>query len=386
MPRRLYITLCWIMTVFLVECVFRVASHYSYQIRFYTNNPYQQRFLDDVTDWKGIAASTLCPMPSGSVLNGFVINSRGNISPEVSYEKLNGTKRLVLVGDSHAVGAVPYPDHFIRVLERRINDTAAHSLEVVNLSLNCIGPLIEEKILATEGIRYSPDVVVLAFFVGNDFTDDRVYKEKFVKAKKSERHLLPQLLYQSQLMSFLRNFIMFHRRPHNAPTLQVTSIGKPGTYIGSVGFDQKRPSFPEEEYLDIEKDRSEIFIHDSGAYDDVDVVRANILTMKKISDAVHAKFVVLVIPDEMQVDMSLLRKVASSSGRNIDAFDMDYPQRLLKEYFEKNDIDYIDMLSSWKASSASGSYYLVQDSHLNIEGNTAIADLLYPKVQALLED
>lgn len=325
-------------------------------------------------------------MPSGGVLNGFVINSRGNISPEVSYEKQNGTKRLVLVGDSHAVGAVPYPDHFIRVLERRVNDEAAYPFEVVNLSLNCIGPLIEEKILATEGIRYSPDVIVLAFFVGNDFTDDHVYKEKFVKAKKDERHTLPQLLYQSQLVSFFRNYIVFHRSPHNAPTLQATSIGKPGTYVGSAGFDPKRPSFPEEEYLSIERNRSEIFIHNSEAYGDVDAVRGNILTMKKISEAIHAKFVVLVIPDEMQIDMNLFRKVASSSGRSSDAYDINHPQQLLKEYFEKNDIDYVDVLSSWKSSSASGSYYLVQDSHLNTDGNAEVAGFLLPKIQALLDD
>lgn len=370
----------------LLELILRGLSFFSYQIRFYTNNSYQLRFLDNVNDWKGLAASTLCPMPPGGVLNGFIINSRGNLSPEVPYKKQAGTKRLVLVGDSHAVGAVPYPDHFIRVLERRISEVSGYSFEVVNLGLNCIGPLIEEKILTLEGLQYEPDVVVLAFFVGNDFTDDRVYKEKFVKAKANERYVLPRLLYQSRLISFLRNYFVFHNSPHNAPTLRATNEEKLGTYIGSLAFDPLRPSFPEEEYLGIEKERSQIFIHNSEAYDDIDDVRRNILAMKNISERMNAKFVVLIIPDEMQVNASLLQKVASISGRAIDDFNIYHPQQLLKEYFEKNDIDYIDVLSSWKNSSDSASLYLLQDSHLNIPGNMAIADLLFPKIQQLLAD
>lgn len=367
------------------ELVLRGLSLYSYQIKFYTNNPHQRRFLDDVVDWRGLAASTLCPMPPGGVLNGFIINSRGNISPEMPYDKQPGTKRLVLVGDSHAVGAVPYPDHFIRVLERRVNETSEYQLDVINLGLNCIGPLIEEKILALEGARYDPDVVVLAFFVGNDFTDDRIYNDKFVKAKKNERHIMPPLFYQSQLLSFFRNYIVFHMSPHNAPTLQAASEGKPGTYIGFPGFDAQRPSFSEEEYLGIEQERSQIFFHNSEAYEDVETIQQNIRSMKSVSEKSNARFVVLIIPDEMQVNESLLQKVASLSGRRITDYNIYYPQQLLTRFLDENAIDYVDLFSFWKDSSKSAGFYLNQDSHLNVSGNMAVADILHPRIQLLLD-
>lgn len=376
--------ICLFAVTICLEILLRGLSLISYQIRFYTNNPYQRHFLDDVIDWKGFAASTLCPMPPGSVLNGFVINSRGNISPEVSYTKQQGMKRIVLLGDSHAVGSVPYPDHFIRVLERRLNAVSKYPLEVINLGLNCVGPAFEEKVLATEGVRYRPDVVILAFFVGNDFTDDRVYREQFAKAKKNERHALPQVLYESYLLSFFRNYIVLHGGTYHAPTLEAPGIEKPGTYVGFSGFDSQRPSFPEKEYLDIEKERSQIFVYESGVYSNIDAVWGNILAMKKISESIRAKFAVLIIPDELQMNMDLFQKVASLSGRSTDEFDLNYPQNLLKNFFEKNDIDYIDAFSSWKTLTASESYYLVQDSHLNTAGNAAVADLLQSKIQLLL--
>ena len=96
-------------------------------------------------------------------------NSQGWRDAEHAFEKPAGVTRIVALGDSFTFGVdVDYGERFSEVLER---DVA--SLEVVNLGVNAYGTCHELRALEVEGLRYSPDVVVLVVFLGNDLDDVR---------------------------------------------------------------------------------------------------------------------------------------------------------------------------------------------------------------------
>ncbi|MCX7670732.1 MAG: GDSL-type esterase/lipase family protein, partial [Anaerolineae bacterium] len=83
-----------------------------------------------------------------------------------------GVWRILLLGDSYVEGLrVPLEQTFGKVLEARLNAGASASLryEVINAGVSGWGT--DQQLLwwRAEGIKYRPDLVVLAFFPGNDF-------------------------------------------------------------------------------------------------------------------------------------------------------------------------------------------------------------------------
>lgn len=102
----------------------------------------------------------------------FVTNSRGfRNRKEFSYSKPANTIRVLSLGDSHTQGYEVRQDlTFSAVLERYLNHHAKNA-EVINAGVSGFSTAEELVFLENEGVRYSPDVVVLGFFA-NDFEDN----------------------------------------------------------------------------------------------------------------------------------------------------------------------------------------------------------------------
>lgn len=94
-------------------------------------------------------------------------NSRGWRDDETPLERTDGVRRVVALGDSFTFGmAVDFGERFTERLERDVR-----ALDVVNLGLNASGTDQQLRILELEGLRYSPDVVVLVALMANDLQD-----------------------------------------------------------------------------------------------------------------------------------------------------------------------------------------------------------------------
>jgi lysophospholipase L1-like esterase len=99
------------------------------------------------------------------------INSTGQRGPEVALRKGEGSRRVAIFGDSFAEGwGVREPDTLRARLEERLRARAPH---VDVLSFGVAGYGSDQALLAFEqqGVKFSPDVVVLLFF-SNDLWDN----------------------------------------------------------------------------------------------------------------------------------------------------------------------------------------------------------------------
>ena len=95
------------------------------------------------------------------------VNGRGYRGRELPLPRAGDQTRVVVLGDSVAFGlGVSDEETFSSVLDARDN-----GIEVANLAVQGYGPDQEMLVLAHEGLRYEPDVVVLAFCLANDFAD-----------------------------------------------------------------------------------------------------------------------------------------------------------------------------------------------------------------------
>lgn len=95
------------------------------------------------------------------------VNARGYRGRALTLPRTDYRTRVVVLGDSIAFGlGVSDEETFSALLDGRDN-----RIEVANLAVQGYGPDQELLVLSHEGLRYDPDVVVLAFCAANDFAD-----------------------------------------------------------------------------------------------------------------------------------------------------------------------------------------------------------------------
>jgi lysophospholipase L1-like esterase len=149
------------------------------------------------------------------------INEQGLRDVSRPLEKPRGTLRLLVLGDSFAEALqVPLEQSFARLLEVELNRLQGAHVEVVNAGISGFGTAGELLLLRRDGARYRPDVVLLAFFPGNDVMNNSpelettlvpVYAEdgtleRVVSSKKPRplRGILRKALARSKAYQYLR--------------------------------------------------------------------------------------------------------------------------------------------------------------------------------------
>lgn len=104
----------------------------------------------------------------------FRTNSLGLRGPDRPLAKPPGTRRIVVIGDSFVAGWGVAEEHlFTSLLEQRLNGAGSSSprTEVINVGRTGTSTIRELDLYEHIGRRFSPDVVVLAVFLGNDLAE-----------------------------------------------------------------------------------------------------------------------------------------------------------------------------------------------------------------------
>lgn len=109
--------------------------------------------------------------------NAYVeINRQGFRGPERSLKKPKGVFRVAILGDSFTEAQqVPYEQTFSAVIERELGRCpllSGRKVEVLNLGVDSYGTAQELLTLSQQALAFSPDVVVVAVFAGNDIRNN----------------------------------------------------------------------------------------------------------------------------------------------------------------------------------------------------------------------
>ena len=101
------------------------------------------------------------------------INSDGLRDREHAIQKPAGTLRIAVLGDSYVEAMnVPLEKTFPAVLERELSSCVAlghRQVEVINFGVSGYGTAQELLTLREHAWKYDPDIILLAFYTGNDF-------------------------------------------------------------------------------------------------------------------------------------------------------------------------------------------------------------------------
>lgn len=106
--------------------------------------------------------------------------------------------------------------------------------------------------------------------------------------------------------------------------------------------------------------------------------------MRDLATGAGAGFLVVLLPDETQVDDALQRDVARAWGVAREAIDFDRPTRAITEALGREGIQTLDLLPPFRREGARTRLYKPRDTHWNVEGNRLAAETMTPVIREML--
>jgi hypothetical protein len=105
-------------------------------------------------------------------------------------------------------------------------------------------------------------------------------------------------------------------------------------------------------------------------------VHDDLSRIKRVCDREGLELLVVLIPDEMQVDPELRKEMARFFADGEAGFDLLAPNRRLAEDLRSQGIRYLDLLDPFQKAGRRARLYKPRDCHWNIAGNRLAADLV----------
>lgn len=277
-----------------------------------------------------------------------------------------GPFRCVIIGDSFVFGGVQRKDNFVEGFKTLASGHAG--LETINLGIPAAGPENYLRIMKYEPSVRGAKLAILMLFVGNDISQGH---PDFVTRVwlGAPRALLrspwlvrpsPDYLYSIKMLRAAWRVLRF-MAPHSGT----------GT-------------LPENVFLEIEMEnlavcRREPSVFMQSCYDGtlalLDAIRIE-------ANRQHIKLAVVLAPDQFQVDPVLRAQMVFRFALDINEYDLDRPQRILRAALEARGVPVLDLLPEFRAEEAREQLYLPRDTHWNEAGNAVAARQLFAFVTA----
>lgn len=327
---------------FLAEITLRIYQHFHPTFIFYDDSYNRYRGKPYADDWD------------------FKLNSRGFKSKEFT-EKKENIYRIIGIGDSFAFGVVPYKYNYLTLLESQLLQDN-YNAEVLNMGIVCTGPIEYLSIFVREGLELKPDMLLLSFFIGNDFTDC------FERERK--------LYSYSYVASFLNYLIT------------LTSKYEGNIIHAKADYCDDCPNFDRKTYLQMEVERSFIFLEGNEKF--IKLFNTALDCLSSINDICRKQgieFMVVIIPDEMQINQVLQQEVIEAFYPKLNnmKWNITLPNKMLTDELTKLGIKYIDLYPFFREKSAER-LYRPRDSHWNIAGNQLAADIIKENIVSYVRE
>lgn len=309
-------------------------------------------------------------------------NSEGMRFGDLPKQKPSGTRRLALIGDSMIAGLeVQEEETTVALLQELLAETRpGEHWEVLNFGVSGSGTGQQFVLYQELASQYQPDIVLCAFFVGNDFSDNntRLSHRKQINFDLDEAGELVKLPFPSLrerfneiLNEYCRLYVWQKRAIAKAKAKVVWAENAPD---GRHAWHGDRIRVSEWVYFTGEDETT-----DYGWR----VTRKLIHSLAEEVRGDGGEFAMVMMPSADQVhdeDFEYLRKVA---GELAELFDPANPGARLAEICDEVDAPFIDLLPALRLAAPSHSYEAKDEwlfykgiGHLNPAGHRVVAQAL----------
>lgn len=313
--------------------------------------------------------------PKDSITGEFIdLTSRGYLDDSVFHKDKN-VFRILGLGDSFAVYLRWENKNYHNFLQNNLDFTyGKNKFEIINAGVGATGPGYYWHILNKHGDLLKPDLVLVGFFVGNDFLEmdfdvidlgpliweRRDPLEKFIGYFRFKYFWIYKY--------FHRKGIIMSEARQNAKEL------REGVIPESEGI-----SISRENFLRMERDR--MWICDRNKRADLiklwDAKSHLMLKFKEWGRKRNIKVVFAIFPDEFQVNSDLFQEILKKFDVPKESIDLNFPNTLLLNFCNSHDIYCVSMLEQFQKNAKSKQLYIPRDTHWNVEGNRLAADIIF---------
>jgi hypothetical protein len=336
--------------------------------------PYLFKGLYEYDPDLGFRVRAYYPVDQGTVTNKFGFNDR-----DYPLQKTPGIYRILVVGDSFG-WAGGREGNYTAVLERQLeNHYGFHRIDIVNAGYPMTHTAEQLVMLKKYGLQYHPDLVILGFFVGNDFIDGNpnrkriVVNDLYIDIDKRREHLILgyPIVFQSRLLLYVKQkYKVFNE-------LRKAAATEPRQQLSQ----EQRGTFAEGTFLDLERAQLEFFNINSsrkGRFQkNINYILQSIAEMDALLKSRNIKFIVAIYPHVFQINQTLLKVIVERFRLHMEDYDLNLAQNILKSFLQSKNISYIDLTDRFRSEGREKGLYLLSDSHWNRSGNQLAADILF---------
>lgn len=330
-------------------------------------------------------------------------NSKGLRDGEIRYERDPGVARILVLGDSFMDGyQVNLSEGLPALLE---GNRQGKKTETVNLGVRGYGTLQELLYLKEEGLKYKPDIVLLAFYPLNDFYDNHRELSRLMWGGDYWQHtarpygdiddsgvlcisppdaaaaalsLEAQREKQKQYTDWLASRVWYKRtaifqtyeRAQKTRGMHPTVYDyNPNVHLGAI-LKSYDPGLSPDAGISADTYArlwSEAF----------DVTELAIAEIARVCKEAGIRLVVFAVPAKEQVDTDTYLTLVKLKYPALE-FDLEKPNRWLRDVTKRHGIEFCDLLPGFRKqhNANCGPLYHEFDSHWNAAGHRLASTIL----------
>lgn len=287
--------------------------------------------------------------------------------------------RILCVGDSSTMGhGVSFGDIYVKVLETLVNEqNLTKRIEVVNAGTGGHGVWQELIMLEERGLALEPDMVILELHLQTDIRDALAQVGKVMRS------------YDPSWQKYLHNWRR-QRRPRAARILSRWSRGFAFAYDRYTqlrGFAQRRlrhrfrrselpfPSPETERPWWIESCLSAYYPELEEGWE---LLEDSVCQIANHCRERQIAFLAFALPALQEVYPVQFERLMRNLSLDPDLYDLDKTSRLARELCQRNSIDFVETLDSFREERDNADHlYYVRDGHITARGHSLCAQILY---------
>lgn len=315
--------------------------------------------------------------------NQFGFNDR-----DYSLQKEPGKYRILIISDSYN-WAGGKEGNYTALLEHKFAQYYQNSqVEVINAGYPGTHTGEQLAILKKYALQYHPDLVILGFFVGNDFIDAKPNRKRIIvndiyididKRKELKLFGYP-IINQSRLLLFIQQKYKVFQEAQKAQKQSISPYQV--QFVINPAEPEKSPGILSlETFLATEKTRLDFCKRQDlqkGVWNgNINYILQSIDEMNRLLKQQNTQFIVAIYPDEFQVNPNLLNQIQEKNDLNISKYDPNCMQNILIPHLQSQQISYIDFRPRFQAEQKQRPLYLLQEPHWNSIGNQLAAEILF---------
>jgi hypothetical protein len=288
-------------------------------------------------------------------------NALGFRDVERAPDKPAGTYRILLFGDSFMEALqVEFEESFPYLLQEGLNNLLPCRVEVINAGVSGWGTDDQVTYLARRGKNLHPDLVLIAFTLHNDVSDNFEQRYHVLEGKTLRSRPITEASLPQHASLQVRSYMVSHSHLYQLAYRAWKSRGV--AQAGSQLTDY---------LLELMKSESGV-IAENGWW----ITKQLLAEAHRLSKRAGAQIAVLPIPLTYQVDGRAYETLLATRKFSAQQIDPNKPQMVLFGILEEHDIPRVDLLPEFLryANTTQGqSLYIAGDGHWNGNGHRVAA-------------